>query len=126
MSSATETLEKELTEQVTQKLTAPESSKSAHGNASNSKDIYTAIFKEGAIQREYRFYAPAPDLSIEDVEKRRRDREARIWRLCKRYEKYLKSIENRKVVFVGVPQPFVLDLESKMAEFESKFTSDAA
>lgn len=110
-----ETLTAELSKTVETKLTEP------RPKIGPSKDIYTAIFKEGAIQREYRFYAPAPDLSIEDEDKRHRDRQARIWRLCKRYERYLKSIENRKVVFVGVPQPFVLDLEAKMADFESRF-----
>lgn len=116
MPTETALIEKELTKQVETKLSQPE----PRQKIPSSKDIYTAIFKEGAIQREYRFYAPAPDMSIEDEEKRHRDRQMRIWRLCKRYEKYLKSIENRKVVFVGVPQPFVLDFEAKMADFELK------
>lgn len=114
--SDTAILEKELSKQVSEKLTETSPAR----KIGPSKEIYTAIFKEGAIQREYRFFAPGEDSSIEDKDKRRRDRDARIWRLCKRYERYLKSIENRKVVFVGVPQPFVLDLEAKMAEFEAK------
>lgn len=112
--SDTALIEKELTAQVASKLTEPAK------KIPISKDIYTAIFKEGAVQREIRFHAPAADLSIEDEDKRHRDRQMRIWKLCKRYERYLKSIENRKVVFVGVPQPFVLDLEAKMADFELK------
>ena len=106
----------ELTKQVEKKLIEP---LREHKNGL-SKDIYTAIFREGPIQREYRFYAPAEDMSIEDSEKRKNDRAARIWRLCKRYERFMLSHENRKVVFIGVPQPFVIDFESKMASFEAK------
>ena len=113
-------LTQELASQVQNKLSEPKPKL----DPSKSKEIYTAFFHEGPIRREYRFYAPAPDLSIEDEEKRHRDRQARIWRLCKRYERYLKSIENRKVTFVGVPQPFVIDLEAKMADFESKIAKN--
>lgn len=115
-----ETLTQELTKAIEQKLTEPQK------NIGISKEIYTAFFHEGPVRREYRFYAPAEDISIEDPEKRRKDREARIWRLCKRYERYLRSIENRKVVFVGVPQPFVIDLEAKMVDFEAKSNSYVA
>jgi hypothetical protein len=107
----------QLTKKVTERLTTGDQNATAPKNGS-IRDIYTANFKEGPINREYRFYAPALNLSIEDPELRHKDREMRIWRLCKRYERYLRSIENRKVVFVGVPQPFVLDLEAKLVEFE--------
>lgn len=113
-----ENLTAELSKQVEQKLIVPK--------IQNSKEIYTAIFHEGPIRREYRFYAPAENPAIEDSEKRQKDRESRIWRLCKRYERFLKSSENRKVVFVGVPQPFVLDLEAKMADFEARLKEGVA
>lgn len=112
----TQSLTQELTSKVTEKLT--------ERKLPASKDIYVAQFREGPIHREYRFYAPAEDPSIEDIEKRQKDRSARIWRLCKRYERYLKSIENRKVLFVGVPQPFVIDFEAKMASFESNLPAN--
>lgn len=114
---STETLTQELTSQVEQKL--------AKAKIPLSKDIYKAIFHEGPVRREYFFYAPAEDSSIEDLEKRRKDREARIWRLCKRFERYMKSVENRKFVFVGVPQPFVVDFEAKMSDFESRLQKSA-
>lgn len=115
-----------MSEQLTQELTRKVEEKAAQVKIPLSKDIYVAQFKEGAINREYRFYAPAENSAIEDKEKRQRDRDARIWRLCKRYERYLRSIENRKVNFVGVPQPFVIDFEAKMLNFESKITQDVA
>lgn len=107
-----ETLTQELKSQVEAKL------KSSTPLNGATKDIYTAIFKEGAVQREYRFYAPAEDKSIEDEDRRKKDRNKRIWLLCKRYEVFLRSTENRKVAFVGIPQPFVRDIESEMREFE--------
>lgn len=110
----TEQLTQELSKSVEAKLTEPRQ------KIPLSKEIYTAIFKEGPISREFRFYAPAADMSIEDKDKRERERSARIWRLCDRYVKYLRSKENRKLVFVGVPQPFVIDLEAQMKDFVAR------
>lgn len=127
-----ETLTQELKTQVDAKLKTQAQTIAEHSLAKSStplngatKDIYVAIFKEGAVQREYRFYAPEEDKSIEDLDKRKKDRNKRIWLLCKRYEIYLRSTENRKVAFVGIPQPFVRDIESEMREFEENMSKPA-
>ncbi len=93
---------------LTEKIIARAASQQIEKEVADHEEIYRLRYKKGAIIREENFLAKNPDHAFD---------------LAKKYISYLLSKENTKIILIGKPEKFCLDIEKEISGESQKQAS---